>query len=542
MPEVAVPDTRRAQARMIATHRPFAASGTAVERLPCDAPCHERSRPFVLAATILASSMAFIDGTVVHVALPAIQTSLGTRFTELQWIVNVYTLMLGALLLAGGALGDQVGRRRIFVAGIALFMLASVGCALAGDGRALIVARAVQGLGAALMVPQSLAIIAASFPRDVRGRAIGTWAAFSALTTAAGPVIGGVLIDAVSWRAAFWINLPLGIVALVLTARHVPESRSSVREPVDWAGAATATLALGALTWALTLWPRATGAGHVGVALAGLVALAAGAAFVLIERRARAPMVPPALFRVPGFAGLNTMTLLLYAALGGALFLLPYNLIQLQGYSATRAGLALLPLGLLIGVLSRYTGALADRFGVHVPLVVGPAVVALGCAGLALPGIGGPYAATFLAPVTVLALGMAVTVSPLTTAVMRIAPDDRSGAASGINNSASRVAGLLAVALSGAVASAVFALVLGADPATLALADGARQALLADADRLAELKPPDTVAPALRPALESAIERAFLAAFRAAVLLNAAFAAMAAIIAARLLRRSGGAG
>lgn len=519
---------------MSATHRPFAASGTAAERLPCDAPCAERSRPFVLAATILASSMAFIDGTVVHVALPAIQADLDSRFADLQWIVNVYTLMLGALLLPGGALGDQVGRRRVFVAGIALFMLASAGCALAGDARALIGARAVQGVGAALMVPQSLAIIAATFPHGVRGRAIGTWAAFSALTTAAGPVLGGMLIDAVSWRAAFWINVPLAVVAIALATRHIPESRSSIREPVDWAGAASATLALGALTYALTLWPRAAGGDYIGIVLAGLGALAAGAVFVRIERRARAPMVPPALFRVPGFAGLNAMTLLLYAALGGALFLVPYNLIQLQGYSATGAGLALLPLGLLIGVLSRYTGALADRFGVRLPLVAGAALVAAGCAGLALPGIGGTYAVTFLAPITVLALGMAITVSPLTTAVMSIAPGDRTGAASGINNSASRVAGLLAVALSGAVASAVFALALGADLATLALSDDTRQSLLSDSDRLAELRVPAAVAPALRGAVESAIEHAFLDAFRAGVLLNAAFAALAAIIAARL--------
>lgn len=520
---------------MTATHRPLAASGTAAEALPCEAPCAPRSRPYVLFATIIASAMAFIDGTLVHVALPAIQTSLGARFADLQWVVNGYTLMLAALLLAGGALGDQTGRRRVFIAGIVVFTLASIGCALAIDARMLIVARVVQGLGAALMVPQSLAIIAASFPRTVRGRAIGTWAAFSALTTAAGPAVGGLLIDLVSWRAAFWINVPLGVLAIALTLRHVPESRNRVREPVDWAGAATATLALGAMAWAMTLWPRAADVGYLPIGLAALLGLAAAVAFVAIERHVRAPMVPPEMFRIHGFVGLNMMTLLLYAALGGTVFLVPYNLIQVQGYSALQAGLATLPIGLLIGVLSRHAGAFADRRGVRMPLVGGPLLVAAGCAGLAVPGVGGGYFATFFLPITLLALGLAITVSPLTTAVMNTAPDDRTGAASGINNTAARVAGLFAVALGGALASAVFAVALETRLAELAVADDVRRMLLADADRLAELAVPLALAPGLREAIEAAIEQAFIQAFRVVILLNAGFAVVAALIAARVL-------
>lgn len=521
---------------MTATHTPVCPNGTEARKPPCDAPCAQRDRPWVLAATILASSMAFIDGTVLHVALPAIQATFAAPFSSLQWIVNGYTLMLGALLLAGGALGDQAGRRRIFCGGIILFALASIACALAPNAQSLIASRIVQGVGAALMVPQSLAIIAASFPRPVRGRAIGTWAACSALTTTAGPVIGGLLIDSVSWRAVFWINVPLAAVALLLTARHMPESRSAAKEPIDWPGAAIATLTLGALTYALTRWPRIHDAVPFDLLAALALGIAGAGAFVWIERRTAAPLVPPALFRARDFSGLNVMTLLLYAALSGALFLLPYNLIQLQGYTATQAGLALMPLGLLIGVLSRHAGQLSDRIGPRAPLIAGPLLVAAGCGGLAVPGIGGGYFATFFVPVILIALGMALAVSPLTTAVMNAAPDDRSGAASGVNNAASRIAGLIAVALSGALATALFTIALETRLEQLNIAGEHARQLVAEAEKLAELTVPDSVSSGLRSTLERVIDEAFLTAFRAGALLNAAFAALAAGIAALLFR------
>ena len=519
---------------MTATHRPYSARGTSARELPCDAPCPPQDRPYVLAATVTASAMAFIDGTVVHVALPAIQAEFGTSFAGLQWIVNLYLLMLGALLLAGGALGDQVGRRRIFMLGIALFAAASILCAAAPTSATLITARAVQGLGAALMVPQSLAIIAASFPRATRGRAIGTWAGFSALTTALGPPLGGLLIDLLSWRAAFWINLPLAAVSLWLTWRHVPESRSSRPEPVDWAGAATATLGLGLVTYALTMWPRIDDGGYATVIAAAIGGCALLAAFVAIERRVTAPMMPPALLADRTFAGLNAMTLLLYAALGGTLFLLPYNLIQLHHYSATAAGLAMLPLGLTIGILSRYSGRLMDRIGPRIQLVAGPLLVALGCSGLALPGLQGGYAVTFLVPVALLGLGMATAISPLTTSIMNAVHEDRSGAASGINNAASRIAGLLAVAVVGAVATAVFTLALGDALQPLGLPHAALQQLMAHADRLAEVPVPAGLDAAARASAQAGIDRAFLEAFRVSTLLHAACAAGAALIATRM--------
>lgn len=522
---------------MSVLHRPLCPEGIAARDIEAEAPCPERDRPAVLAATILASSMAFIDANVVHIALPAIQADLDALFPHLQWIVNAYTLMLGSLLLAGGSLGDQTGRRRVFVIGIGLFTAASVACALAPSVQALIASRVVQGIGAALLVPQSLAIIAASFPRSARGGAIGTWAAFSALTTSAAPAVGGILLDAASWRAVFWINVPLAIIALYLTFRRVPESRAAERERVDWLGAGLATLGLGALTYALTRWPSADSL-SVELIVALAVGLGAASLFVLVERRVRAPLVPPEMFRSAEFSGLNVVTLLLYAALTGALFLLPYNLIQVQGYTATETGLALAPLGVVIGALSRRSGQMADRIGPRPQLILGPLLVAIGCAGLAVPGIGGGYFATFFAPVIIIALGMGVAVSPLTTAVMNAVPDERSGAASGVNNAASRVAGLLAVALSGALATSVFGGALEDRLAALPVDGMLEQQLLSNVDRLAELRVPAGVPDELRDALDREIGRSFLAAFRAGALLNAVLAALAAGIAALVMRPS----
>lgn len=436
------------------THRPFAAEGTAA-RLPGDvAGCPPPSRPFVLAATIIGSSMAFIDGTVVNIALPAIQQSLGAGIAELQWVVNGYLLPLGALMLVGGGLGDRLGRRRIFIAGIVLFTLASVACALAPTVGLLITARAVQGIGAALLVPQSLALIAANFPKDVRGRAIGTWAAASAITTSLGPPIGGFLIDTLSWRVAFWINLPLAAVALWLTLGHVPESRDeAARGPVDWLGAGLATLGFGAVTYGL-IGLEAAGSGRtvaIGAIVAGLVLLVL---FVMAEKRAANPVMPLPLFASRVFSGANVVTVLLYGALSGALFLLPFDLVARRGLTAAEAGLTILPFGMVIGVMSRFMGGLADVHGPRPFMTLGPFLVAIAAAWLALtlPG----YWFGVMAPAILLSVGMGVVVSPLTTAVMNAVPTERSGAASGINNAASRVAGVFAVAVVGLAASLVY--------------------------------------------------------------------------------------
>ena len=498
------------------THRPLCPQGQAVRCLaPGEGqPCPPESRPFVLAATILASSMAFIDGSVVNIALPTIQRELAAGFAALQWVVNAYVLLLGALILVGGGLGDRFGRRRIFLVGLVVFAVASLACARAPDVGWLIAARALQGAGAALLVPQSLAIIAAAFPRAERGRAIGTWAGASAITTALGPPLGGFLIDTLDWRAAFWINLPLSAAAIWLALRHVPESRdpavSGAKGQLDWAGALLAVAACGALTVGLTQLaeqgdgPRAPA---VAALLLGLVGLWL---FARTERRAAFPLMPPELFRDPAFLGANVMTLFLYGALSAVLFLLPFDLIARRGLSATEVGLSLLPFGLIIGTLSRGAGQLVDRTGARPLLAAGSALVALATAALALSP--GGYWSGVLAPIVLLALGMALVVSPLTTVVINAAPDAKAGAASGINNAASRLAGLFAVALAGATASLIF-----------------QSATAGAGGRFGVLPPPGD---ALRPSLE----QAFLAGYAGGLWLAALWAALAALVALVMLR------
>ena len=437
-------------------HRPLAPEGRAVRVAPPKGavPCAVASRPWVLAVTILASAMAFIDGSVVSIALPVLQGELGAGLAALQWVVNGYTLFLGALILVGGAAGDRFGRLRLFLIGTVAFALASAACAAAPGVGWLIVARAAQGIGAALMVPQSLAIISAAFPPELRGRAIGTWAGASAATTALGPAVGGLLIESFGWRSAFWINLPLAVAVVLLARAHVPESRAPAAGPLDWAGGALAVAAAALMTLGLTALAKPGGGG---MAAAGLVAagLAAGAGFVAVERRAAAPLVPLSLFASRAFSGANAMTLFLYGALAGVMFLVPFELIGRRGVSPSGVGLVLLPLGLVIGLFARRAGALADRLGVRPFLVAGSGVVAVAAAWLAadLPGLG----LGVVAPLITLAAGMALVVAPLTTAVMNAAPDALAGAASGVSNAASRLAGLFAVALTSAVAMLVFA-------------------------------------------------------------------------------------
>jgi EmrB/QacA subfamily drug resistance transporter len=466
----------------------------------------KRGGALVLAATVLASAMAFIDGSVVTIALPVIQREFRADFQALQWVVNAYTLMLGALILVGGALGDRVGRRRVFVIGIAVFAAASLACALATSVGVLIAARAVQGIGAALLVPQSLAIIAASFPRDVRGKAIGVWAAASAITTALGPPVGGFAIDLWSWRFAFLINVPLSVVALVLSFTHVPESRDeSASGHIDWLGSALAVMSLAALTVGLTLLSGRDGTGDQIVATALIVAAVGFLAFLFAERRAANPILPGALFRSRPFVVANLVTLLLYGALAGVLFLLPFDLIARRGMTASAVGLTLLPFGLIIGLLSRLSGGLADRFGARNLLVGGSFATAAATAAIALDAPG--YWLGVFAPITAMAFGMAAVVTPLTTAVMNSAADAQSGTASGINNAASRVAGLIAVAGLGALAGLTFA------------SHGA---------------PPDAhfgELPKVGDAARAALEPAFVAAYSIAMAVAAVLAALAALVA-----------
>ena len=474
---------------------------------------------WVLVATILGSSLAFIDGTVVNVALPALQASLGATLAQVQWVVESYALALAALLLTGGSLGDLFGRRRVFGIGVLLFAAASAACGAAASVGQLIGARAVQGVGAALLVPNSLALISVAFDPRERGRAIGTWSGFTAMTTAIGPVLGGWVVQHGSWRWAFLINIPVAAVVLAVTWLRVPESSAGGADRrIDWTGVLLTTAALGAIVYALIESNLAVGIGSMLLCVA----------FLVVERRASAPVLPLELFRFRDFSGANLLTLFLYAALGGVLFFVPLNLIQVQRYSATAAGSALLPFILLMFVLSRWAGGLVDRYGARLPLIVGPMIAAAGFALFAVPSVGGSYWTTFFPAVLVLGLGMTVSVAPLTTTVMSALPADRAGIASGINNAVARVAGLLAVAAFGLQLSVVFNHSLDRRLDALHLTDAQRREVDAERRYLA-------AAHSANPSVEGALDDSFVDGFRAVVLLAAALALGASASAALLI-------
>ena len=517
----------------------------ALEKQPCDegvaqaggdaSPCAERAKPWVLAATVLGSSMAFINGSVVNVALPAIQAALDASAQDMQWIVNGYAIFLAALILVGGSAGDHYGQRRVFLTGIVIFTLTSIWSGLAPDTGQLILARAAQGVGGALLVPTSLAILARTFSKAERGRAIGTWAGFAALTSAAGPLVGGWLIDALSWRWVFFVVVPVALAAVAITMRFMPALRPEEQPTrLDGRGALLATLALGGVTFGLIEASR-LGFGHplILATLGGGVLL--GGLFLWVEARQADPMMPPALFRVRAFSGANLLTLFLYFALGGVLFFLPFNLIQVQGYTATEAGAAFLPFTLMMGGLSRWSGGLVERFGARRPLVVGPLVAGAGFALLALPGTEGSYWTTFFPAMLVLGLGMAISVAPLTTVVMSAVEEERAGVASGINNAASRVAWLLAVAVLGVLALGLFGDALDARLVALGAPPEVHEAMLGEREKLAAVGVPPGVTGERRAALEQAVEAAFVESFRVVMLIAAALAFLSSVVAARTI-------
>ena len=457
--------------------------------------------PWILAATILGSSMAFIDGTVVNVTLPALQSALGATVAEVQWVVEAYALFLAALLLVGGSLGDLYGRRKIFILGVTLFAVASAWCGLVPNISQLIAARGLQGIGGALLVPGSLALISASFPIEERGRAIGTWSGFSAIAGAGGPVLGGWLIQHESWRWVFFINLPLAAIVIPLTLLRVPESRNQEQDHAapDWLGALLVTLGLAGIVFALIEPAHALLAAPIGIT--SLVA------FAFVEVRSRAPMMPLSLFRSRDFTGANLLTLFLYTALSGALFFFPLDLIQIRGYSATEAGAAFLPFILLFFILSRWSGGLVDRYGAKPPLVIGSLIVAAAFVLFSSPGEGGSYWITYFPPVVVLGLGMAICVAPLTTTVMNSIPESRAGAASGINNAVSRIAGVLAVAVLGFILIRVFNHNLDQRLKTLSLPAALRQQIDSQRSRLAAI-------PTTNREARQAIAKSFTAGYR----------------------------
>lgn len=468
----------------------------------------------ILAATIIAAGMVFLDGTVVTVALPRIQKEFQASVSGLQWLVDIYILFLSVPILVAGSLSDRYGRRKFFNIGLVGFALASAVCGAASNLNVLIIARVFQGISGAFMLPGSLAILNATFPPEVRGRTVGTWSAFTPLTTAIGPLLGGWLVDNISWRAAFYINLPLAALTLYLSLRYIPESKSNaIPEGQDWPGAGLITAGLGGLIFGLIEGPRRGWADPlVWISIAAAVICLAG--FVLVELKSRHPLVPFTLFKHRVFSGVTLVTFILYFAMSGVFFFLTLNLQQIQGFTATQAGAAFMPIILLLFLISRWAGSYADRAGPRLPMIVGPAVIAAGFFLYVIPGPQANYWLTFLPATVVFGAGLGFTVAPLTTVALGSVPTHLSGLASGVSNAVSRVATMLAVAMLGFVMVLQFGASLEQRTRQLPLSGAERVILQQEALDLGGAEAPPGLDPALKIRVEAAISNAFVDSFR----------------------------
>jgi EmrB/QacA subfamily drug resistance transporter len=499
-------------------------------------PAHERAGRWVLLSSILAVAMTFIDATALSVALPVIQSDLAATGADLMWIINAFTIPVAALLLLGGGLGDWLGRKQVLLAGIIIFAMGAIACAVAPGIPSLIAARIIQGIGAALMIPGSLALVASFFDAAERGKAIGTWSAFSVIATGIGPVVGGMLAQAGLWRGIFLVNLPLAMIACIALLWKVPPLRHPRAEGrLDFVGALLAALGLACINVGLIAVPE-RGLGNPMVAAALIGGLLSLLAFILHERRTRHPLLPLALFQSKTLTAACLITLTVYTAFYGLLFFLPLNLIQVQGYDPARAGAAQLPLLLLLILVSRPAGSLVDRIGPRLPLIVGPFTVGLGFLLLSWPGITdgpGAFWTTYLPGLLVLGAGLGMTAVPLSITIMASVSGDRQALAAAINSTAARLAGVVAIALLGPVALLTFQLSLDARVTPLNLPAAIQSQLVAESPRLAEARVPETLDSATTAAVGTAIQMAFIDMFRVVSLLAAGLSGLGAIIAAR---------
>ena len=474
---------------------------------------------WLMVAAVLASSMAFIDATALNVALPALQKALNAGGAELFWVLNAYLLIMAALILIGGVLGDRLGRKRVYMIGISVFVIGSFACGCSGSATMLIVCRIVQGAGGALMIPGSLSLISASFNESERGKAIGTWGSFTTMVTVGGPIVGGALADAGLWRDLFFMNIPLGLGSLLILWFKVPESRGEGSgKPLDLWGALTVARGLALVTFGCLRFPAAGWRDWLVLAALGGGVVLLGV-FLVIERRSANPMLPLSLFRNPVFSGVNALTFFLYGGLGIAMLFLPLDMVQVQGYSQMEAGLSFLPFTLLMIALSRPAGALADRYGPRVLLIAGPAAVGVGMLMLSfvgrVEGMSG-FWVSYFPGILVFGLGMAFTVVPLTAAVMGAVGQEFSGMASGVNNALSRVAGVFANAVLGALAVVVFTAAVAKRVDGLGLDGRDRQLVMAETSKLGDAKVPEEVKKAswdISEGVEAAYKEGFVRAY-----------------------------
>jgi EmrB/QacA subfamily drug resistance transporter len=495
------------------------------------------AKSWVLVASILASSIANIDETVVNIALPAIETDLRTSAIVVQWIVNAYLLSVSALLLVGGSTGDRFGRRRFFIVGISIFGAASVWCGLAPGLTQLISARAVQGAGSAVLLPCSLALIGATFDETERGKAIGTWAASSAVATAIAPLLGGWIVDHFSWRWIFLINPLIALPTIWIAYYHVPESRDPDAKPgLDWRGTLLLLFGLGGLAYGLIASPVSGWRDPVVlVSIIGGLGLLIG--FVYAEYRSRTPILPLALFRSRTFSAVNVLTLLLYGALNGVFFFLPFALIQVHDYPATLAGTAFLPFTIIMAVLSRWAGGLFDRLGARLPLMIGPAIAALGIGVMGLIVANGSYS-EFLVSIAILGFGMVITVAPLTAAVIAAVPAHQTGVASGISDTVASVGNLLAIAILSAVALSILDHDLTQNLQNPALSEGVKHAIQAARGQLVIEPALANIRGADRANAESILKASLADSIEWAMLIAAALALCGAAAGALIPRRT----